>query len=432
MALTDKEITAAKPREKKFKLYDKDGLFLLVLPSGGRFWKMKYQRARREHELSFGTYPELSLKLARDRCDEAHKLLARGVDPVEHARNEKTKERTLFRDVSEEWLALQSKPNQKTGELPITPKSAQKYRRIVEAHLWPVLGRRRISSITTPQVTEALKICEGKGLHQTAHDALRLAVGIFSLAVATGRATANVAEPLRHRSLRVLAPVVVRHHPTITKPAEIGDLLLRIDAYEERPKVTPVVCCAFKLAPYLMLRPGELRFAQWWEFDLDGGRFKDEFPDLTGPSWIIPAARMKMRDKHIVPLSRQATQILRTLHRHTGDRRQLLPCRNLNNPEGVMSNNTLGQALTRIGYPRGTMTAHGFRSMASTRLNEMKRWDPDVIETQLAHCPRGEGEEVRSIYNYAEYLVDRTKMMQSWADYLDVLREAARTKTKAA
>jgi integrase len=418
LPLTDKQISTARPREKKYKLFDEKGLFLLLVPRGGKYWKFKYTRAGRAHEVALGAYPDVSLKVARDRRDDERRRLVQGEDPAEHKRTAKAKQRILFRNVADEWLALQIKPNA-NGKVAITGKSAQKQKRIVHTHLSPMLGNRPIGSITSPQLLEALREIEAKGLHQTAHNALGLASRIFCYAIATGLGgpQGDPAWPLRRG---VLAPVVSRSHPSITKPPQVGELLLAIDEYEGKP----ITYCALKLSPLVMVRPSELRFAQWSEFDLEGAG--SLVADFKAPCWLIPKERMKMDAPHIVPLSNQAVEILRRLQKITGAGIYLFP--SYHDPNGVISNNTVGKALTLLGYARGKMSAHGFRSMASTMLNEQQRWHPDAIERQLAHGPR---DKVRGAYNYAEHLRERRKMMQAWADYLDELRERARKRTQA-
>jgi integrase len=262
-------------------------------------------------------------------------------------------------------------------------------------------------------------VIEAKGLNQTAHNALGLASRIFCYAIATGRGpNGDPAWPLRRG---VLAPVVSRSHASITKPAQVGELLLAIDEYKGKP----TTYCALKLSPLVMVRPSELRFAEWSEFDLDGTG--SLVADFKAPCWLIPKERMKMAAPHIVPLSNQAVEILRRLQKLTGAGKYVFP--SYRDPNGVISNNTVGKALTLLGYARGKMSAHGFRSMASTMLNEQQKWHPDAIERQLAHGPR---DKVRGAYNYAEHLRERRKMMQAWADYLDGLREHARERTQAA
>lgn len=399
MPLTIKEIEAAAARPKKYKLYDEDGLFLQVMPNGRKYWRFKYTRNGRERELALGTFPEVTLKEVRERRDQQRRLLAQGIEPVEHRREQKAQRSILFRDVAEEWR----EKNAHAFDEPTRKKHAW----ILDTYLNPKLGMRPIGEIDTKDLLAVLNAIEEDGKHETAHRVRAFASRLFCYAVATDRAKQDPAWPLRH----ALAPIVVTHHAAITDPAKIGELLLAMDGYIGKP----VTYRALQLAPLLMVRPGELRFAEWSEFDLEAAE------------WRIPAERMKMRALHIVPLARQALEHLKRLREITGrgSGKYLFPSER--DADGVLSNNTIGKALRNLGYSSDVMTAHGFRSMASTRLNEMCRWNKDAIERQLAHAER---DKVRAAYNYAEYLPERRQMMQAWADYLDELRAAAQKKPK--
>jgi integrase len=318
----------------------------------------------------------------------------------------------LFRDVAEEWLRLQSKPNQKTGKTPLGPKTIAKKRWLLDTYLYPAaapgmtaLGDLPIGEISSSQLLAMLRKVEEAGKHETAHRARALASTIFCYGVATDRTKTDPSWPLR----KALAPVVVTHHASITDPEKVGELLVAIDSYHGEATTR----YALMLAPLLFVRPGELRFAQWAEFN------------LTKAEWRVPLSRMKMGDPHIIPLSKQVVRLLQELQKLTGGQEYLFPSHQT--PGAVMSNNTLGNALDLLGYPSEVMTAHGFRSMASTLLNEQQRWHPDAIERQLAHCERN---KVRATYNYAKHLPERRKMMQAWANYLDRLRNEARERIK--
>ena len=389
--LTDTAIRSAKPQEKPYKLADGQGLYLLVQPSGSRLWRLKYRIDGREKLLSVGIYPAVSLKIARERRDDARRMMAAGVDPSAKRKAERAARADTFEAIAREWLTLKSKS--------LTERTYEKRLSRLEAFVFPYLGKRPVSTITAPDLLTVLKRVEARGKNETAHRVRSESSAVFRYAIATGRAERDPAADLRG----ALAPVVVRNHAAITEPTKIGELLRAIHGYTGQP----VTEYALKLLPLTFVRPGELRGAEWSEFDLDGAE------------WRIPAARMKMREQHIVPLSSQAVTLLRELHPLTGSGRYLFP--SLRTTGRPISNNTLNAALRRLGYTGDDMVSHGFRSMASTCLNE-RGWNPDLIELQLAHAER---DEVRGAYNRAQRLVDRRKMMQAWADYLDGLRAGA-------
>jgi integrase len=388
-ALSETRIRAAKPTDKPYKLRDGRGLHLLVTPAGGRLWRFRYRHAGRESMLGLGAYPEVSLKAARDRREEARKLVAAGADPAAQRRAERAGHANTFEGIAREWLALQSR---KLSERTYAKKLAR-----FEALVFPFLGTRPIADIGAPDLLPVLRKVESRGKMETAHRVRSECGQIFRYAVATGRAARNPAADL----VGALAPVVVRNHPAITDPGKIGELLRAIAGYVGQPSTE----FALKIAPYVFVRPGELRAAQWSEFDLDNAE------------WRIPGTRMKMRELHVVPLARQVVELVRDLQRITGASPYLFP--GLRTKTRPISNNTLNAALRRLGFTGDEMVSHGFRSMASTLLNE-QGFHPDVIELQLAHAERN---EVRSAYNRAQRLDERRRMMQAWADYLDGLRE---------
>jgi integrase len=388
MPLTETTVKAAKPAAKPYKRFDDRGLYLLVTPEGGRWWRLKYRYAGRERGISLGTYPDVSLKAARDRRDAARRLVAAGIDPSAQRKSEKLARALTFEALAREWLELK-----KSALATLTHrKRAQRF----EDHVFPYLGSRPIGAITPADLLAVLRRVEARGKHETAHRLRSESGQIFRYAIATGRAERDVTADLRG----ALAPVVVRNHAAITEPARIGELLRAIEGYRGQPATE----CALKLLPLVFVRPGELRGAEWSELDLDAAE------------WRIPAARMKMREPHLVPLSRQAVALLRDLEPITGAGRYLFP--SLRTAERPISSNTLNAALRRLGYSGDEMVSHGFRSMASTCLNE-QGWHPDLIELQLAHAERN---EVRGAYNRAQRLEERRQMMQAWADYLDGLR----------
>jgi integrase len=388
--LSEVRVRAAKPKDKPYKLFDERGLYLRVERSGGRLWRFRYHFGGKEKLLALGAYPDVSLKRAREKREEARRLVANGIDPSAQRQREKLSQTTTFESIADEWLSLQSnKLAQETQEI---------LRSRLKSYLYPYIGARPIGAITASELLAALRKTEARGKHETAHRARALAGRIFRYAIATGRCERDVAADLKD----ALAPVESRNFAAVTDPAQVGKLLRAIDGYDGQP----VTALALKLAPLVFVRPGELRAADWSEFDL-----------ITA-EWRIPAVRMKMGEQHIVPLSRQALAILRDLQTLSGRGRYLFP--SLLTRERPMSENTINAALRRMGYSGEEHTGHGFRSMASTLLNE-QGFPPDVIELQLAHVERN---KVRAAYNKAQRLAERRRMMQAWADYLDALRTA--------
>lgn len=342
--------------------------------------------------LSLGVYPDVTLKQARAKRDELKQRLQAGVDPGAQRRAEKhslsAAAANSFGAIGAEWLVLQEKR--------LSPATFEKNRWMLDSHLVPAIGREGITNITAPMLLTALRRIEARGTHETAHRCRALCGRIFRYAIATGRAERDPSSDLRG----ALAPVVSTPRAAITAPDRIGELLRAIDGYTGNGSTL----YALRLAPLVFTRPGELRAAEWSEFDLDAAE------------WLIPAERMKMRQEHIVPLSKQALAILRDVHAMTGNGRYVFP--SVRTRARPLSDNTINAALRRLGYSKDEMTGHGFRAVASTRLNEMG-WPPDVIERQLAHAER---DKVRAVYNRAQYLPERRKMMQAWADYLGSLR----------
>lgn len=389
--LTDSAIRSLKPPEKAMKLFDGGGLYLLVQPNGARLWRMKYRVDGREKLLSFGQYPDVPLRSARERRDEARRLIAARVDPSAKRKAERAATSDTFEAIAREYLELKSKS--------LSARTYIKKLGRFEAFAFPFIGKLPITSIAAPQLLAALRRIEERGNHETAHRVRAECGEVFRYAIATGRAERDPTGDLRG----ALAPVVVRNHAAITEPLKIGQLLRAIAGYQGQPATE----FALKLLPLVFVRPGELRAAEWSEFDLETAE------------WRIPGSRMKMREPHIVPLSAQAATLLRNLQPLTGSGRYLFP--SLRTNDRPISNNTLNAALRRLGYTGDEMVSHGFRSMASTCLNE-QGWHPDLIELQLAHAERN---KVRAAYNRATRLSERRKMMQAWADYLDTLRAGA-------
>jgi integrase len=394
MALTDTAIRNAKATENKArKLFDERGLYLLVTPDGGKWWRFKYRFGGKEKLLSLGVYPDVGLKQAREKRDDARKLVAAGVDPSAERRAAKAarisaaqREHDSFEAVAREWFEKFS-PNW-------VPEHAETVIHRLEADVFPWIGSRPVAEITAVELLELLRRIEARGAVSTAHRIKQICGSVFRYGIATGRAARDPSADLRG----ALAPERERHFGALTKPADVAGLIRAINGYQG----SFVVRCALRFTAMTFARPGEIRQAEWSEIDFDNA------------VWRIAAERMKMRREHLVPLSRQAIEVLRELHPLTGGGRYVFPGRT---PARSMSQNAILAALRRMGYRTDEMTAHGFRTMASTLLNE-RGWFADAIERQLAHA---EQDEVRGAYNRAEYLDERRRMMQSWADYLDGL-----------
>lgn len=391
--LTDAKIKSLRPRVALYRVTDSAGLCLEMAPSGSRLWRFRYRFDGKAKMLSLGPYPEISLANAREKRDAARRQLLNGADPSASRRANKyaasVAAANTLRAVAEEWLALQ-KPR-------LAPATYSKSEWLLGL-VYSQLGSRPVSSITPGEVLSALRTIEADGRNETAHRTKMRLGQVFRFAIATGRAASDPTYSLRG----ALAPVVSRKRAAITDPAGIRDLLLAMDGYTGLLSTK----CALRLAPLVFVRPGELRAAEWPEFHLDGNE----------PEWRIPAHKMKSRAEHIVPLSTQAVAILRELHPLTGHGQLVFP--STWSAKKPMSENTINMALRRLGFDSATHCAHGFRALASTRLNEMG-YPPDVIERQLAHAPK---DKVRAAYNRAEHLPERRTMMQTWADYLDALR----------
>lgn len=396
MALTDAAIRNTKPTDNPQKLFDGGGLFLLVTPNGGKWWRIKYRYAGKEKLLSIGTYPEVSLKDARERREEARKHIANGDDPSALKQQTKINMRinatNTFKAVADEWMSKQVKKNSEATH--------KRHNMILTNDLLPWLGKRPLKEIRAPELLTAIQRIESRGANELAHRALRLANKVFLYGIVTGKAIYNVAADLRG----ALEPVVVTHRAAITDPKEVGGLLRAIESY----KGTFTVKCALQLSPMFFARPGELRNAEWAEFD------------LVKAEWNIPAEKMKMKMAHLVPLSKQAITILSELKPLTGDGKYLFPSERTR--DRSMSNNSVNAALRRLGFGHDEMTAHGFRALARTILDEVLGFRPDFIEHQLAHAVRDPNGRA---YNRTAHLVERRKMMQAWSDYLDKLKVGA-------
>jgi integrase len=394
MPLTDTAIRNAKSKEKAVKLFDGGGLFLLIQPNGTKLWRLAYRFAGKQKLLAFGIYPTISLPAARDRRDGAKKHLAEGVDPAVLQKIEKQARVVTFRLVAEELLNKMKREGR--AETTLT-----KTRWLLKFAL-TTIGDRPISKISAHELLDVLRKIEARGNYETARR-LRSTCGmVFRYAIATARAERDPSVDLRG----ALTAPKVKHRATIVEPKAIGALLRAIEGFDGHATTR----VALRLAPMIFVRPGELRHAEWKEFDFEKAE------------WIIPAEKTKTRRPHRVPLASQARAVLKELKAITGEGRWLFP--SVSSVVRPMSENTLNSALRRLGYGPDAMTAHGFRAMAATRLNEMGRWNPDAIERQLGH---EEQNAVRRAYTHgAEYWSERVAMMQAWADYLDELREAGK------
>ena len=396
MALTDTTIRNAKPGPKPRKLFDERGLFLLVQPSGGKLWRLKYRYLGKEKKLSLGTYPDVSLKVARERRDEARTILASGTDPATlkaELKNEaKEAAANTFAPIGEEYVAN----IEREGRAAVTIKKTRWLLSLLNRNL----GKRPISEITPAELLEALQEVEKQGHLETARRMRSLSGRIFRYAVATSRATADPSALLRG----ALTAPTVTHHSAILEPEAVGELLRAIDGYSGQP----LTHLALQLTPHVFVRPGELRRAEWKEFDLDKA------------IWTIPAEKMKMRNPHVVPLSKQSLALLGSAKVISAGQRYVFS--SLYPGNRPMSENTINAALRRLGYGGNEMTAHGFRAMASTLLNESGKWSPDAIERALAHK---DSNAIRGTYNRGAHWQERVEMAQWWSDYLDMLRRGA-------
>ncbi|MDP3858917.1 MAG: tyrosine-type recombinase/integrase [Stagnimonas sp.] len=402
MSLTDIKVRSAKAQAKPYKLSDEKGLFLLITAAGSKGWRVKYRWQGKEQLLSCGVYPETSLAAARKARDDLREQLAAGINPSLSRKQAKLQASQAaddsFEAVAKEWMLKHSEE--------WTPIYAERMADRLAKDIFPWLGLRPISQIKAVELLMVLKRIESRGALVIAKRMRQSCGGIFRYAVATGRAERDIAVDLKD----ALKSGAEKHHASIIEPKAVGELLRAISGYTGEF----ITSCALRLAPMVFVRPGELRHAEWKEINLDAAE------------WRLPAEKMKARVPHVVPLSLQAVAILRELEPLTGRGKYVFP--GVRSRQRPMSENTVLAALRRMGYPKEQMTGHGFRSMASTLLNE-QGWNKDAIERQLAH---GERNKVRAAYNYAEHLPERRRMMQAWADYLDKLRESRASAVRAA
>jgi integrase len=389
MSLTDTEIRKTKPAAKAYRLPDTKGLFLFVTPTGGKLWRYKYRHGGLQKLMAIGKYPDVPLALARERHAEARRLLATGIDPMEKRKAAKTAEKAAaensFRTIAGLWFEHWS-----------AQKSAQHVdatRRRMDANILPLLGARPVTEIEAPELVTMVKMIEGRGAADLAKRAMQNVGQIFRYAIAHGYAKRNPASEIRPAD--ILRPT---HKTNLARidAKELPALLRSMEVYQG----THVTRLAMKLMALTFVRTSELIGAKWSEFDMEAAR------------WDIPAARMKMRDPHIVPLASQTIEVLEMLRLLTGSSEWLFP--GDRSDKKPMSNNTILGALKRMGY-KGRMTGHGFRGLASTILHE-QGYPHEHIELQLAHAPRN---AVSAAYNHALYLEPRARMMQEWANFLE-------------
>jgi len=390
VALTDVTIRNLKPGPKPQRIKDGDGLFLELRPNGAKWWRFRYYKPNgKEGLLSFGVYPDVSLKAARQKRDEARRFVAEGVDPAVERKTERAAPDILTLErLAMEWHER---------FLPKwTPGHAQDILRRLQIHIFPHIGQTSAKDLAAPELLAAIRRVEARGTQETAKRVLQIVGQVLRYGVASGYLTRDVSADLRG----ALGAAKPKHHAAIVDAKGITGLLRAIDGYQG----SPVTLAALRLAPLLFLRPGELRGLMWEEIGLDAEEIR------------IGAERMKMREAHVVPLARQAKAILEDLRPLTGHGKYVFP--SLRSASRCMSENTVNAALRRLGYAKDEMTGHGFRSMASTILNE-QGWPSDAIERQLAHRPRN---KVRAAYNHAQHLDVRRKMLAAWADFCDALK----------
>jgi len=394
MPLSDVKIRNLKPKNKNYKLADGGGLFLLVKPVG-KYWRYSYRFHGKQKTLALGVYPEVGLKKARQKHVEARLLLAERIDPCAHKQALKRASHAqtvnTFEAIAREWHSKQVAN--------WSDQHAHIILRRLELNIFPWLGKLAPSLIKPPEILQALRKVEARGAVETAHRILQTCGQVFRYAVAVGLCDSDPCRDLRG----ALSKVRGSHYAAITEPIKIAPLLQAIQAYQGRF----ISCCALQLLPLLFTRPGELRQAKWDEID------------LKAKLWTIPAHKMKMKADHFVPLSQQALAILEKIQPLTAQRSPyVFP--SLRNAQQAMSDNTLNSALRRLGYAKTEMSAHGFRAMARTNLDEILGFRIEVIEMQLAHAVRDANGRA---YNRSQYIEERKRMMQAWADWLDNLSQ---------
>jgi integrase len=396
MALTDTALRAAKPTDKPYKLYDERGLYLIVNPNGGKWWRLKYYLEGKEKTISLGTYPDVTLAQARGKRDDAKELVAGNTDPSRHRKETKAKSKldaqNTFKAVATDWHALHNKNK--------SQRHQQRVQRWLEFYLYPTLGDKAVSSITAPMVLDTTSILQNQGKLETAHRVIQTAGQVFRYAIQKGFASYNPTPDLKG----ALPPPVVKNMAAMIEPKDVGQLLRSIDAY----RGTLTVQCALKLAPLLFQRIGELRHMKWADLDFDNNEWR----------YLVT----KTKTQHIVPLSRQALEIIKTMRPFSERGVFVFPGGRTH--ERPMSENAINAALRNLGYDtQAEITGHGFRAIAQTLGEQELGLDPKHIERQLAHSVAN---PLGTAYERAQFLKDRKIMMQKWADYLDELKAGAK------
>ena len=398
--LTELSIKQAKPKEKQYKLTDGEGMYLRVYPNGSKYWQLQYWFDEKQKILSLGVWPDVSLKEAREERFEARKKIKVGIDPNDKRKEsleaqkiyfekEKERETTTFRIIAEEWLSRQS--------VLWTERHSRGVQNSLKIHVLPYLGEIPIADISIQDVIATLRKIEADGKYETCYRLRQKIEAIFSYAEIEGKCVGNPAKGLQQ--------ILTKPQPKSQNSLPISELPEFLKKMVADKDAIPTTLLAMKFIILTFVRTSELRFADWKEFDID----------CTEPLWVIPEERMKMRRIHHVPLSRQAVNILKEMQQFSGPEGYVFP--QFYNRKKAMSENTLLYFSNRLGYA-GRNTVHGFRTVASTVLNESRKWHPDVIERQLAHQ---ESNKVRSAYNRAEHLNERRKMMEWWSDYIESL-----------
>ena len=390
-------VTSARPREREYKLTDGAGLYLLVKPNGRKLWRLNYAYLGKQRTLSFGAWPDVGLADARERRDQARKLIAAGLDPSHEAKLAEARamlcEENSFKLVAEEWVAKQEREG-------MSEVTLSKIRWLL-AKAYPRIGSRPVAKITPQEVLAVLRSIEATGRYESARRMRSVLGRVFRYAIATTRAEMDPSRDLRG----ALTVPKAKHLAAITTPKGAGELMRAIEGYTGHA----ITLFGLRLSAHLFVRPGELRQAEWSEFDFDRS------------VWNIPEQKMKMRRPHRVPLSTQVIALFEQLWELTGTGRYCFP--SFRSPLRPMSENTVNAALRALGFSQAEMTAHGFRAMAATLLNETGKFNPDAIERQLAHM---ETNAIRRAYTRGEYWDERVRMMQYWSDQLDEMRDGAR------
>jgi integrase len=401
MALSDVKIKTSKSKDKMYKLTDGKGLFIQVMPNGGKWWRFKYRFEGKEKMLSFGTYPEVSLTKARERRDDARRMVADSIDPAANRKAVKAAKAELlansFEVIAREWHVYMQ------GKKAWSLEHAKTIFSRLENDIFPCIGSKPITEVTAKEIKNILDRVRSRGVIETARRALTIMGQVYRYAIMTDRANYDI--PAGFRGYLPSVGKTRKHMASVTDPKELAPLLRAIDDYQGGF----VAQCALKLLPLVFVRPGELRHAEWSEIDLETAE------------WNIPGSKMKMKADHLVPLSRQAIEILKELHPFTGHSKYVFPSVRTNTR--CMSDNTINAAFRRMGFDGETITGHGFRATARTILDEVLDQRIDFIEHQLAHAVKAPNGRA---YNRTSHLKERRKMMQTWADYLDGLKQGAK------